>query len=97
MVVYVLCVQRTVCFSLVGLSFLWLEGGQYLWAVLVWTRKCGWYSFRNLWPIGMDVVALRHQRPMCSWLAFVKLTKCRLLQQPFFPFLVFLARIREAD
>ena len=57
MVVYVLCVQWTVCFSLAGLSFLWLEGGQFLWAVLVWTRKCGWYSFRNLWPIGMDVLA----------------------------------------
>ena len=53
MVVYVLCVQWTVCFSLAGLSFrlsfLGLEDGQYLWAVLVWTRKCGWYSFRNLW------------------------------------------------
>ena len=65
MVVYVLCVQWTVCFSLAGLSFLWLEGGQFLWAVLVWTRKCGWYSFRNLWPIGMDVLALRQQRPTC--------------------------------
>ena len=39
MVVYVLCVQWTMCFSLAGLSFrlsfLGLEDGQYLWAVLV--------------------------------------------------------------
>ena len=35
MVVYVLCVQWTMCFSLAGLNFLWLEGGQFLWAVLV--------------------------------------------------------------
>ena len=31
MVVYVLCVQWTVCFSLAGLSFLWLGG----WPVLL--------------------------------------------------------------
>ena len=82
---------------MLALSFFGWVGGQYLWSVLVLTGKCGWYSFRNLWPIGMDVLALRHQRPTCSWLAFVKLTKCRLLQEPFFPFLVLVARIWEAN
>ena len=65
-------------FRSLALVFFGWVGGHYLLSVLVLTRKCCWYSSKVIVVNGNGCFVIREQRPTCSWLAFVKLTKFQL-------------------
>ena len=60
--------------AMLALVFLcgWV-GCQYVWSVLVLTGNVVGLVFNCLWPLGVGVFVIRHHRPNCSWLVFVKL------------------------